>query len=112
MYKIIGSNVYITRGDSAYITVNIADNDGNKFALDTGHIVRGQVRREPNNGDLVVDADIDYSNPDKIIWHIKPENTKGIEVKEYYYDLEVDTAEGDVYTFVSGKFVVTDEVTY
>jgi len=57
------------------------------------------------NGKIYIDDDGD------IMWHISPEDTENLEVTSYVYDIQLETGSGDVYTFLNGDFVLTDEVT-
>lgn len=105
-------NIYITRGDSAYLTIAITDQNKKPYTLSEGDVIKGEVRTHPNNGELIFEMTIDQTDPNNIVWHILPENTKGLEVGKYSYDIEVDTPQGDIFTFLSGNFIVTDETTY
>ena len=49
MYKIVDDVIHITRGDSAYIAINVTDIDGNPFYLDDSIEVRAQVRSVLND---------------------------------------------------------------
>lgn len=111
MLKISDTKIYLTRGDSAYITLQIINN-GKPYTLHEGDIISCQVRNRPNDGDLLFKGQIDIVR-DEIVWHIRPEDTKHAEVGTYYYDAQVETANGDVFTFItSSVFKLTDEVTF
>lgn len=114
MLKISGTKISLTRGDSAYITLVInqkVDNEDVPYELNDGDVVRCQVRNRPNDGELLFAGQIDIVR-DEIIWHIRPEDTKDAEVTEYYWDAQVETANGDIFTFISSSiFKLTDEVT-
>ena len=51
MLKISGTKISLTRGDSAYITLTINDQNGDPYTLEDGDVVKCQVRTEPNDGD-------------------------------------------------------------
>lgn len=110
MLKISGNKISLTRGDSAYITLNILTNNG-VYTLNDGDEVRVQVRDVPNTGDLIFEGNIDIVN-DEIIWHIIPSQTSGLEVKTYYWDAQLQTPNGDIFTFIpASPFKLLDEVT-
>ena len=113
MITIDETNIAITRGDSAYIQFNITDMSGNPITLTENDIVRSQVRKKPNDGDLIIDGDIIRNNLENtIIWHIRPEDTKDCEVGNYYWDAQVEYPNGDIFTFVPvSKFRLLSEVT-
>ena len=107
------TNIELTRGDSAYISFEITDNDGNKITLGDQDIVRCQVRKQPNGGELLISSELREDEKDGIVWHIRPEDTANLEVGLYYYDAQVEFKEsGDIFSFIPvSKFVLIDEVT-
>lgn len=110
MLKISGTKIFLTRGDSAYITLTINTKDG-VYELQDGDTVKCQVRTEPNDGQLLFEGQIDIVR-DEIVWHIRPEDTKDLEVDKYYWDAQLELPNGDIFTFIpSSIFKLTDEVT-
>lgn len=111
MIKISDTKIYLTRGDSAYITLNIVNN-GKLYKLQEGDIIRCQVRDKANTGKLLFNGQIDIIR-DKAVWHIKPEDTRDAAIGIYYWDAQLETSNGDVFTFItSSLFEITDEVTF
>lgn len=58
MLKIKKNNISITRGDSAYITIDIFDGSGNAIIPGDGDVVRCQVRDAVNDGNLLFEGEI------------------------------------------------------
>ena len=111
MLKISGYKISLTRGDSAYITLTINDANG-IYELNEGDKVRVQVRDAPNTGELLFEGHIDIMDNGEIVWHIFPDQTSDLDVKSYYWDAQLETANGDIFTFItSNPFKLTDEVT-
>ena len=112
MLKISGTKISLTRGDSAYITINICQEDGSPYMLNEGDEIHIQVRHKPNDGELLFEALIEEIREDSFVWHIRPEDTKDAEIKVYYWDAQIKTIEGDIYTFIPMTTLrLTDEVT-
>lgn len=110
MLKISGYKISLTRGDSAYINLTI-NTDNGIYEMNDGDKVRVQVRDVPNTGDLMFEGDIEQINGE-IVWHIYPEQTTYLDVKTYYWDAQLCTANGDVFTFIpASQFKLLDEVT-
>lgn len=108
--KIAETKIYLTRGDSAYITLSITNSKRKPYVLQDGDEVKVQVRDKPNVGKLLIEGNI--ITEDEIVWHIRPDDTKELKVGTYYWDAQLMTSNGDVFTFIeSSPFVVTDEVT-
>ena len=103
MLKISGTKISLTRGDSAYITLTINDQNGDPYTLEDGDVVKCQVRTEPNDGDLIIDGEIVQDADGQIIWHISPRETKDINVGKYYWDAQLRTSNGDVFTFITSS---------
>lgn len=105
-----GTNITITRGDSAYITISITDSKGNPYTPGPNDKIRAQVRQDPTSTKVLFESEIPY---DTLVWHIKPEDTAQAQMgKTYVYDMEIETAEGDVFTFIPlSSFTVSKEVT-
>lgn len=112
MLTISGTKISLTRGDSAYITLNVYDADGSPYVLGDDDQIRCQIRTEPNTGDLVVSGEILYQEDGEIVWYLRPADTKNLEVKKYYWDAQLELSNGDVFTFIPPSiFKLTDEVT-
>lgn len=118
MIKITGTKISLTRGDSAYITVNILNSDGTPYELQEDDNVRCQIRTAPSTGILLYCADRESGNvflddEGELIWYIQPADTKDLDIGTYYWDAQLETSNGDIFTFISpSPFRVSDEVTF
>lgn len=110
MLSISGTNITITRGDSAYIDVSIKDSKGNKYTPGSKDKIRAQVRTDASSTKILFESEIPS---DTLVWHIKPEDTAEASMgKSYVYDMEIETEDGDVFTFIPlSSFTVSKEVT-
>lgn len=110
MLKIKKTNISLTRGDSAYITLGISGVEPS-----AADVVRCQVRKEPNGGEIIIDAvaEQDAEDPTQYLWYIRPEDTAELTPGTYVWDAQIEIVEsGDIFTFVPvSDFVVMDEVT-
>lgn len=116
MLKIKGNNITLTRGDSAYITIvptkKNEDGSTSPYVLQEGDKIRCQVRHEANDGELLFEAFIEEVRPQEYVWYIRPSDTNGAEVKTYFYDVQIELSNGDIFTFIkSSPFTLSDEVT-
>ena len=111
MLVIRRTNISLTRGDSAYITLSLTSGNGEPFIPSAEDVIRCQVREAPNGGKLIFNGEI--SRDDNVIaWHIKPEDTADIEAKDYYWDAQIEFSNGDIFTFIPfSVFKVLPEVT-
>ena len=112
MLKITGNDIQLTRGDTAYIDLNILDQTGSPYVLDEGDEVHAQIRKKANDGELILDGNITVSEGVPV-WTLTHDETKDIPIGTYVYDVELVTSSGEVFTFIEkSKFKITDEVTY
>lgn len=108
-------DIKLTRGDSAYLTIDILDSTNNSYILDPEYDdIRVQVRWKYNDDEeeaFLFEGDIVDNGNGTATWHIKPENTNEADTSiNYYYDIEIKIDE-DIYTIISAKFNLLDEVT-
>ena len=110
MLSISGTSITITRGDSAYIDVSIKDSKGNQQKPGPNDKIRAQVRTDATSSNILFESEIPS---DTLVWHIKPEDTaKASMGKAYVYDMEIETEDGDIFTFIPlSSFTVSKEVT-
>lgn len=109
MLKILEDNsVELTRGDTARLLVTVTNDDGEEYAVQTGDTIELSIKKSVNDVEALVAKTIFGSN----VFHIEPNDTAGLEFGTYKYDVQITTAEGDVYTVIPpSKFKITHEVT-
>ena len=111
MIDIDGYTVSITRGDTAYIKFNLTNSAGQPITLESGDVVKCQVRDKKIGGRLLFDGVIERDN-NEIVWHIRPQDTKDLQALTYFWDAEVRYVGGDIFSFVPvSKFIVWPEIT-
>jgi len=98
----------ITRGDTAYITVNLANSDGTTYIMNANDKLTITVKSSASD----TTPAFQIVNTGTNIFHIVPNNTKELDVGTYVYDIQLDTSTDDVYTVVGkSKFKILEEVT-
>ena len=103
MFKIDSDIVYLTRGDSAVMSVTLTDDSGAAYTMQDGDTLTLTVRETPSaDADIViqvVSATTDIT--------ISPEDTEDAEVGQYSADVQLTTSDGHIYTvwppFDTGK---------
>lgn len=99
-----------TRGDSGYIDITLTDLAGEPLPINNNDNIRCQVRNEID-GDVLFEGEI-IRLEDGITWHIRPEDTRDAELKDYVWDGQIEYATGDIFTFVAvSTFTVMPDVT-
>lgn len=101
-------DVELTRGDTARISVNIFDNDGNPYEIQNGDKLDLTLKKTVKDAEAVMSKQIEGINT----FHIEPKDTADLEFKKYVYDVQLTTSEGDVYTVIPpSTFEIKAEVT-
>lgn len=108
MFKILnGGEIQLTRGDTARITVAVTIDEGQPYTLQEDDKLIFTVKKEYTDETALIEKEITGQN----LFHIKPEDTKGLNFGRYKYDVQLKTADGDNYTVVADKvFTITNEV--
>lgn len=118
MLKVIGKKIFITRGDTAYITVNVYAPDGSEYALQEGDKLWFAVKRKTTDKDyLISPKELSIGiNPStgkqEAVLSIFPQETKNLDFGSFVYDVSlVNTAKNFVNTIIEpSSFTITEEV--
>ena len=95
MLEIINDNVIrFTKGDSIALDVDLKNTDGTKYTMQEGDSLKMTIRKSISETPV---ATVSSTIP-KII--IKPTITSELNAGKYCYDIELITADNDVYTII------------
>lgn len=109
MLEITKDHVSLTRGDNANIIVTIRDLNGDVYTLQTGDKLVFTLKINCNTQDIVIQKDI-TSNSTIAIEH---NDTKSLPYGQYWFDVQLTTAGGDVYTVIDPHpWNITKEVNF
>lgn len=106
--KINGTTITMTRGDTLKVLVTIVNADGTEYEPVEGDSIRFAMKAS-YNADILIRKNIPI---DTLLLHLEPEDTKSLKMpKEYFYDIELTHANGDVDTFIANaKLKLSEEV--
>ena len=90
--------IHLTRGDTARFAIGRVVNTVTKkdYTITAEDTVTLTVKKTANDTTPAVQV----STTGGGVLHIKPEDTKGLAFGRYVYDVQIDTADGDVYTII------------
>jgi len=115
MFKIEGTKIMLTRGDSMYANIIMA-RDGETYTPVQGDSVRFALKHAdmtPNKSSFRDQKPILVKNIplDTMQLKIEPEDTKGFKFGSYVYDIQITLSNGDVDTFIAdASFELLPEV--
>lgn len=107
MFDIKYQTISLTRGDSAQLTVELAKADGTPYELQPGDVLTLTAKRDANDSEAVLQLTAVDG-----VFTFTPETTAGIPFGTYRYDVQLETAAGEVYTPIVSDFKLTEEVTW
>ena len=108
MYKIDGTTITLTRGDSFYVQVVMKNEDKTDYTPQPGDSVRFALKKRYQDAEPLILKQIPT---DTLILHLIPEDTKELPFGKYVYDIELTKANGDVDTFIyESIFEIAKEV--
>ena len=107
MFSIEGNTIYLTRGDTLFLTVNLTDSDGEPYEPSDGDIIRFAMKRRLTSKEPILLKNI---STDTLTFEIEPEDTKSLPYGQYSYDIEFTEEYGHVTTVILDKFNITEEV--
>lgn len=107
MLKIAENKISLTRGDTAFITVQMYDNTGEAFTPSDGDTVYFNVKRRYSDSDVAIKKKVPV---DTMLMELEPDDTKSLQFADYVYEFEYTDSDGHVDTFLNGTFSITSEV--
>lgn len=106
------NKIRLTRGDTAYLEINITTTDDsgavNDYEISQEDTLTLSVKKKVKDSTYILHKQINGST----VFHIKPEDTRGVSFGTYVYDVQLTTSDGDVYTIIEpSSFEIMTEVT-
>lgn len=100
--------IKLTRGDTADLAVEIEDDEGS-YSLASGDTLTMTCKKFSSSEEFVFQKEIINSNT----FRVEPKDTSNVPFGKYVYDVQLNTADGEVYTVISPKtFEICEEVTW
>ena len=106
MLKIDGNNIYLTRGDSASLSLEVTDQEGNPYEPKEGDEFIFSVK----NNDLVVPYELTKKFNSELDLYITSEESSNFNFGVYLFDIKLVNS-GVVDTFIIGNLII-EEGTY
>ena len=105
-YSIKGKRITLTRGDTLITKVSISNADGTPYEMQEGDSLRFKMTDIPGGVALIVKE----IPSDTLTLKIDPSDTNVLPFGEYFFDLQLTYANGNVETILAeGQFDVTAE---
>lgn len=104
------NKIQLTRGDTARYTVDIINEvNGESYVMEPSDILRMTIKKSDRVKNALIEKSLIGSN----MFLFSPEDTNGLSVGIYTYDVELTTSSGEVYTVIRpSTFEILSEVTW
>lgn len=108
LFSISNLDIKITRGDTAVIALALQNKDGSEYVPQEGDIILLTVKSSVYTKEILIQKKF----TDQQI-KINPDDTNNLSYGKYYYDVQLTTVSGDVFTVITPhKFEIQSEVTW
>ena len=104
----------IIRGTTQSLLITIIDEAGDVYKLQDGDVIRFGIKRNWQDTDYDVCKEItsDDTQNDEYIIALAPEDTLDLPAENYYFDVGLQTANGDYYMIIPcGQCLILPAVT-
>lgn len=107
-YKVTGTTITLTRGDTFVATITISDSKGEIYEPVAGDAIRFALKKSYSDAQPLILKDIPV---DTMRLVLDAEDTKDLEFGEYVYDIQLTKVTGEVDTFITkARLQLTEEV--
>ncbi len=107
-YSIKQNAITLTRGDTFKAQVEIRHPDGSLYTPKEGDQIRFAAKKKISDTSPLILIEIPISTMQLVI---TPADTKPLDFGEYWYDIQITKANGDVDTFITKSVLkLTEEV--
>ncbi len=105
----MNNEIRMPRGTSASFAVKIYDSDGKPYEHNNSDVVRMGVKPDENAADYSVQKTGVYNiDNDCYIFNFTPEDTAGLPFDRYWYDIGLQTEDGNYYMIVEASYFYID----
>lgn len=100
----------IIRGDSCYISIVKLDENNNQIDFDEGDTIILSVKKKLKQETYDIQSESNNIVDGQMLIELTPDQTN-IALGEYFYDIQYDTINHDIYTLSRGNIIIDWDVT-
>lgn len=97
MLNIVNNEIYITRGDSAFIQIQLFDDNGDVYTPVSGDKVFFRLKKDIFGNTLLLMKEIDINN---LTLELTPNDTSWLDFTLYRYEIELVTVNKKHFTVI------------
>ncbi|MBR0315687.1 MAG: hypothetical protein IJQ99_02335 [Synergistaceae bacterium] len=103
MLDIVENQIYLTRGDTAYLTVALVDASGNNYRPVAGDKIYFRLKKNIFGDSVIFEKEVDIST---LKLNLAPSDTKNLDFTSYRYEIELVKMTGECFTVVENELFV------
>ena len=110
MLKLSGNTIYVTKGDTVDLSINITNKDGEPYEPNPDDSIRFALKKKYTDENTLIFKEISVND---LRLRIESQETKELSVRDspYVYDIQLTMPDGTVDTFIDReKMYITEEV--
>ena len=108
MLDVQNEKIYLTRGDTAYLEIELITQMGESYTPVYGDKLFFRLKKSANKGSLLLEKEI---NINTLTLELSPEDTANLEFGSYCYEVELVTALGQHFTVIeNATFILGAEL--
>ena len=105
MLKLRKNNIFMTRGDTVSLKIDLVDCEGEPYYLKEGDKAIFRMKRKVCDKELLINKDLEIDEEGQIFLVIDPVDTEYLKFGLYVYEIELVTAEDDHYTVIDNGVI-------
>lgn len=98
MFKITKDSVFLTRGDTALIEVELLNEDGEEYTPESGDHLYFRLKQSTTAKVILIEKEIDM---DTMVLELTEDDTKDLKFAVYKYEIELVTANNYHFTVIA-----------
>ena len=107
-YSVKGTNITMTRGDTFSADICVYQPNGKPYNLVEGDAIQFAMKKSAKDTTVLILKDIPIKTMKLVL---NPDDTKELDFGTYVYDIQLQKATGEVYTFITTSYLtLTEEV--
>lgn len=100
MLKVRRNNIYMTRGDTVSLKIDLVDYDGEPYYLVDGDEAIFRVKKSACDKELLIEKYLESDDEGQLYLLIEPADTEYLKFGIYVYEVELITANDDHFTVI------------
>jgi len=101
MLKVRKNNIFMTRGDTVSLHIDLVDFNGDPYYLAENDEAIFRVKKNACTKELLIEKELETDEDGLLVLLIEPEDTENLRFGVYVYEVEVITSDDSHFTVIS-----------